>query len=343
MISVLHKQGYSMRQIARELRISRNTVKRHLASGEDGPRYSPRGAIESRLDAYKDYILDRLRQARPETLCATVLMREITGQGYRASLSLLRHYLRQIRTSEKPLEPVVRFETEPGLQMQVDWGQMRGGREPLHGFVAVLGYSRFLFVQFSNNMRYDTLEACHRAAFEYFQGVPRQVLYDNMKTVVLERDAYKEGQHRFHPGFWQFAKTMGFVPRLCRPYRARTKGKVERMVRYTRDSFYIPLMTKLRAAGIPLDVETANIEIKAWLRDVANVRLHQTLLEQPVRRFEQEVHHLQPLPYPLAPRQAVSRIVTQRSSLASKYSDLPLHHEMAQYDEFCGGNDAANR
>ncbi|MDE3022220.1 MAG: transposase [Pseudomonadota bacterium] len=101
---------------------------------------------------------------------------------------------------------------------------MRGGRAPLQAFVAVLGYSRFLFVQLSSNMRYDTPEACHRAAFGCFQGVPRQVLYDNMKTVVLERDAYKEGQHRFHPGFWQFARTMGFVPRLCRPYRARTNN-----------------------------------------------------------------------------------------------------------------------
>jgi len=139
MISVLHKQGYSMRQIARELRISRNTVKRYLALGGDGPRYAPRKVIESRLDAYKDYILDRLQQARPETLCATVLMREIIEQGYRGSLSLLRYYLRQNHISGQPPEPVVRFETEPGLQMQVDWGQMRGGRAPLHGFVAVLG------------------------------------------------------------------------------------------------------------------------------------------------------------------------------------------------------------
>ncbi|EPX7646872.1 IS21-like element IS100 family transposase, partial [Escherichia coli] len=154
-------------------------------------------------------------------------------------------------------EPAVRFETEPGRQMQVDWGTMRNGRSPLHVFVAVLGYSRMLYIEFTDNMRYDTLETCHRNAFRFFGGVPREVLYDNMKTVVLQRDAYQTGQHRFHPSLWQFGKEMGFSPRLCRPFRAQTKGKVERMVQYTRNSFYIPLMTRLRPMGITVDVETA--------------------------------------------------------------------------------------
>ncbi|MBW9371554.1 transposase, partial [Escherichia coli] len=76
---------------------------------------------------------------------------------------------------------------------------MRNGRSPLHVFVAVLGYSRMLYIEFTDNMRYDTLETCHRNAFRFFGGVPREVLYDNMKTVVLQRDAYQTGQHRFHP------------------------------------------------------------------------------------------------------------------------------------------------
>ncbi len=75
--------------------------------------------------------------------------------------------------------------------MQVDWGTMRNGRSPLHVFVAVLGYSRMLYIEFTDNMRYDTLETCHRNAFRFFGGVPREVLYDNMKTVVLQRDAYQ--------------------------------------------------------------------------------------------------------------------------------------------------------
>ncbi|CUA53978.1 putative transposase [Escherichia coli] len=90
-------------------------------------------------------------------------------------------------------------------------------------------------------MRYDTLETCHRNAFRFFGSGPREVLYDNMKTVVLQRDAYQTSQHRFHPSLWQFGKEMGFSPRLCRPFRAQSKGKVERMVQYTRNCFYIPL------------------------------------------------------------------------------------------------------
>ncbi|HAW7768128.1 TPA: IS3 family transposase, partial [Escherichia coli] len=137
-------------------------------------------------------------------------------------------------------------------------------------YSAVLGYSRMLYIEFTDNMRYDTLETCHRNAFRFFGGVPREVLYDNMKTVVLQRDAYQTGQHRFHPSLWQFGKEMGFSPRLCRPFRAQTKGKVERMVQYTRNSFYIPLMTRLRPMGITVDVETANRHGLRWLHDVAN-------------------------------------------------------------------------
>lgn len=142
--------------------------------------------------------------------------------------------------------------------MQVDWGTMRNGRSPLHVSVAVLGYSRMLYIEFTDNMRYDTLETCHRNVFRFFGGVPREGVYDNMKTVVLQRDAYQTGQHWFHPSLWQFGKVMGFSPRLCRPFRAQTKGKVERMVQYTRNSFYILLMTRLRPMGSTVDVETAN-------------------------------------------------------------------------------------
>ena len=167
---------------------------------------------------------------------ATVIAREIRDRGYRGGMTILRGFIRSLSVPQEQ-EPAVRFETEPGRQMQVDWGTMRNGRSPLHVFVAVLGYSRMLYIEFTDNMRYDTLETCHRNAFRFFGGVPREVLYDNMKTVVLQRDAYQTGQHRFHPSLWQFGKEMGFSPRLCRPFRAQTKGKVERMVQYTRNSF----------------------------------------------------------------------------------------------------------
>lgn len=116
----------------------------------------------------------RIAQASPIHLSAVVLFREIKEQGYTGSLSLLRQYLYGYRG--KPVSPPdIRFETPAGKQMQVDWGQMRGGKTPIHAFVAVLGFSRALFVVTTDNMRYETLEPCHRLAFDYFQGIPQQV------------------------------------------------------------------------------------------------------------------------------------------------------------------------
>jgi transposase len=132
-------------------------------------------------------------------------------------------------------EPLIRFETAPGEQMQVDFVVFRRGGQRLFAFVATLGYSRMSFVRFVEDESWPTLRACLEAAFGYFGGVPREVLFDNMKTVVLERNAYGRGRHRLHPGLLALSRDLGFAVRLCRPYRAKTKGKVERFNRYLRD------------------------------------------------------------------------------------------------------------
>ena len=116
-------------------------------------------------------------------------------------------------------------------------------------------------------MRYDTLETCHRNAFRFFGGVPREVLYDNMKTVVLQRDAYQTGQHRFHPSLWLFGKEMGFSPRQCRPFRAQTKGKVERMVQYTRNPSRILTHTAIDLLCPALDSSVAG---SAFMRGISS-------------------------------------------------------------------------
>jgi transposase len=216
--------------------------------------------------------------------------------------------------------------------MQVDWGQMRGGKLPVHAFVAVLGYSRALFVHFTDNMRYDTLELCHRLAFEYFQGIPQDIWYDNMKTVVIERDAYGDGQHRLQQSFYQFAKDMQFIPKLCQPYRPQTKGKVERMVRYVRDNFYRPLATKLSAASLVLDVDTANSQLIHWLDNIANQRIHDTTKEKPAERLKFERPHLQPLPcIVIAP--ACESVISRFDVDDILFSPTPLHHELTIYDQ----------
>ncbi|EFD5042694.1 IS3 family transposase [Escherichia coli] len=198
-------------------------------------------------------------------------------------------------------------------------------------YSAVLGYSRMLYIEFTDNMRYDTLETCHRNAFRFFGGVPREVLYDNMKTVVLQRDAYQTGQHRFHPSLWQFGKEMGFSPRLCRPFRAQTKGKVERMVQYTRNSFYIPLMTRLRPMGITVDVETANRHGLRWLHDVANQRKHETIQARPCDRWLEEQQSMLALP-----PEKKEYDVHPGENLVN-FDKHPLHHPLSIYDSFCRG------
>lgn len=305
-IKILHKQGMSSRAIARELGISRNTVKRYLQAKSEPPKYTPRPAVASLLDEYRDYIRQRIADAHPYKIPATVIAREIRDQGYRGGMTILRAFIRSLSVPQEQ-EPAVRFETEPGRQMQVDWGTMRNGRSPLHVFVAVLGYSRMLYIEFTDNMRYDTLETCHRNAFRFFGGVPREVLYDNI------------------------GKEMGFSPRLCRPFRAQTKGKVERMVQYTRNSFYIPLMTRLRPMGITVDVETANRHGLRWLHDVANQRKHETIQARPCDRWLEEQQSMLALP----PEKKEYDVHLDENLV--NFDNPPLHHPLSIYDSFCRG------
>lgn len=327
-IQILHQQGMSQRAIARELGISRNTVKHYLQNEISVPKYSARAKKESKLSPFLSYIHSRIAQALPVHLSGVVIYREIQELGYTGSQSLLWQYLYEYRGKAQP-EPIVRFETPAGKQMQVDWGQMRGGKEPIHAFVAVLGYSRALFVHFTDNMRYDTLEACHRLAFEYFNGVPAQVWYDNMKTVVIERDAYGEGKHKFHASFYQFAKDMQFMPKLCQPYRPQTKGKVERMVRYVRDNFYRPFVTKDNELHDNCDVSTLNAAVSHWLDNIANQRIHDTVKEKPAERLLREQPSLQPY----KPTTTLSESPSKDTPNID-YDTTPLHHELAIYDQF---------
>ena len=195
-------------------------------------------------------------------------------------------------------EPVVRYETEPGQQMQVDWASIRRGDNHLSVFVATLGWSRAAYIEFCENEQIETLIKCHENAFAAFGGVLREVLYDNMKTVVVDRNAYGQGRHRFHPGFLDYAGNAGFLPELCRPYRAQTKGKVERFIRYVRGSFWVPFSASMKQAGLTADRHGANAAASRWLREVANARIHGTTSEIPAVRLVEERRTLQPLPPP---------------------------------------------
>eukprot|EP01034_Spumella_vulgaris_P029491 gene29491-36553_t len=332
--------GLSLRRIAAEVGCAVNTVRRHLAL-EAVPKYERKVKRATKLAAHESYLRERQAAAQPNWIPASVLHREIVERGYQGGLSQLRAFMRSLRPA-LPIEPEVRFETAMGEQMQVDWVEFRKGGAPLHAFCATMGYSRASYVEFVSDMKVATLIGCHERAFAAFGRVPRKVLYDNMTTVVIERDVYGDGQHRYHAGFLDFAKHSGFIIKLCQPYRAKTKGKVERFNGYLRRSFYVPLASRPTQSGLQLDVVTANAEVVRWLREVANERVHGTTQEQPALRMALEMPHLQALAPPwrgdvaaAQPQLAEPETPLPRPAIvAERIADAtPAQHPLAVYEQ----------
>jgi len=295
-ISVLIRQGLSIRAIARQMGCSRNTIRRHLKlQTQHQPLvYGPRAQRVGKLAPFEAYLRQRVEAARPHWIPAIVLLREIREQGYQGGYSILTSFLLTLKS--KATEVVVRFETEPGEQMQVDFTIIRRGRDPLLAFVATLGWSRATYVVFSR--REDSAAWCAgiEKALRFFGGTPRKVLFDNAKTIIQERDVYGPGEHRWNPALLNLAERYGFTPKVCRPYRAQTKGKVERFNHYLKNSFVVPLAASLNQVNLLLNVEVANSKIGPWLMEIANARTHATTGEIPQHRLDIEVHHLLPLP-----------------------------------------------
>jgi len=327
-IHVLHKQGHGIKAIARQLGISKNTVRKYLKQPMALPAYTPRADRPTKL-WYKPYILERIEAAKPHWIPATVLLREIKERGYEGGLTRLRSFIFPFKQDNS--DPVVRFETEPGVQMQVDFTTIRKGKHPLKAFVATLGYSRATYVHFFDNERNESWMEGIKEAFHYFGGVPRECLFDNTKTIIIERDAYGDGKHRWHPKLLDLAKDTGFSARVCRPYRAKTKGKVERFNGYLKGSFITPLAASLKQSGLKLDVATSNAHIGRWLHDIAHQRIHGTTGEKPQLLLEKERHFLLSLPANMSGIEA--------SPIPVLSGVLPLEsiqHPLAMYDQLVG-------
>lgn len=324
-IHVLHRQGHSIRAISRQLGIARNTVRNYLREQARTPRYGPRAERPSKLDPFKPYLRERIEAARPYWIPATVLFREIQLQGFTGKEGIVKNYIRQFKPMTK--EAVVRFETLPGEQMQVDFTTIRRGRHKLKGFVATLGYSRACYVRFSTHERQEDWLTGIEAALHYFDGVPKEILFDNAKCLMIDRDAYGAGRHRWNDKLLQLSADYGFRLRACRPYRAQTKGKVERFNGYLKNSFITPLAASLKQAGLVLDVDMANGQIGPWLRDVAHQRIHGTTRQKPQTLLLKEQLALADLP--------VRSIKTQHSLFPSQ-QPMPvesLQHPLSVYDQ----------
>ena len=156
------------------------------------------------------------------------------------------------------------------------------------------------------------------------------MLFDNAKPVVIERDLYGPGLHRWHPGMLDLAQSCGFQLRLCRPYRARTKGKVERFNGYLKGSFLVPLAATLRAGGLTLDRDTANREVRRWLDEVANRRTHGTTGVAPCVRLTEDQATLLPLPHGL--RAGPATTLRPERTIRAALPIESLQHPLSVYE-----------
>ncbi len=219
-------------------------------------------------------------------MTAVRLFEEIKASGYGGCYTQVKEYVRTVRP-RAPEEPVVRFETPPAHQGQVDFADFRLPWGKRYAFLVVLGYSRVLWLQFFTRQSMQHVFEGLEAAFSFFGGVPRELLFDQMKAVITKDERASGGRVTENAEFLRFAHHWDFRVRACRPYRAKTKGKVERPVSYLRSSFFY-------GRTFTSD-EDLNHQARHWLDHVANVRTHGTLKERPVDRFEHERDLLRPL------------------------------------------------
>lgn len=279
-----HSRGLSISAIAREFELDRKTVRTCLRQVSWQP-YS-REAAASLLDAHREWLTERA----PEVgYSARILWQELRARrGFTGSYVIVRRAVAPLRLEASVASLTQRrFETGPGEQAQCDWGQVTvrlgGVRTEIHVFVMTLGYSRRGFAMGFLRERMPDLLAAHEAAFAHFGGRCEFLLYDRMRTVVM---GTSEGRPRLNPTFASFASHWGFTPRLCQPYRAQTKGKVESGVKYVKRNF-VP-GREFR------DLEDFNAQLAAWQAEVADLRIHGTTHQLPIERFAEEARALVP-------------------------------------------------
>lgn len=276
-------EGLSVSEISRRLEVDRKTVRRCLRDDEWHP-YTRRSCRRSILDPHREFMLKRA----PEVgYSATILFQELRdARGYQGSYQIVKEFVAPIRAEGRAADITqMRFETPPGLQSQIDWGEskvsFRNDRVKLHLFVLTLGYSRRSFyAAFLNEQLGQFLDA-HERAFDYFGGHTVEHLYDRPRTVCHPMG--KDGWF-WNKTFLSFSQYWGFVPRLCSPYRAQTKGKVESGVKYVKRNF-------LPGRNF-VDMRDFDEQLESWNSGIADVRIHGTTHEKPIERFEKEKRHL---------------------------------------------------
>ena len=266
------------------LGIDRRTINRWIADGQlehevdtEQVPLPVRKSRPSKLEPFKP-IIDARLERYPE-LTTVRLFDEIRSAGYTGGLTQVKLYVMQVRP--KPAsEPLVRFETEPGHQAQVDFAEFTFPWGKRYALLLVLGYSRLLWLKFFPKQDMRTLFSGLEEAFAFFGGVPREILFDQMASVITRDLRDQGGRLMENAEFLRFAAHWDFRVRACRPYRAKTKGKVERPIRYLRESF-------VYARDFVSD-DDLNAQAQVWLCGTANVRKHRTTKEKPLERFDRD-------------------------------------------------------
>lgn len=288
MILDLARQGLSVSAIARRTGNDRKTIRKYIDRGLEPPAYKPREPGPSLIRPFEAFLRERV--IRFPDLTGQRLWREIRELGFTGGYSTVTELLRDVRPAAEPALFERRFETPPGQQAQADFAFFRvpftdepGVERIVWLFSLVLGHSRMMWGRFVARQDLAAVLRCHVAAFG---GVPEQILYDRMKTAVLGE--VDERGIVYNDKLLDLAAHYGMVPKACRPYRAKTKGKVERPFRYVREDFFLARSFR--------NLDDLNLQFSQWLDQIANRRLHGTTGRIVLEHFTEEQPALRPLP-----------------------------------------------
>ena len=286
-INDLHRLYWSerwpIRKIERHLHMGWHTIRKYLDAPAQGPSPRPR---TSKLDPFKAIIAEWLE--KDATVNGALILQRLRPLGYNGGPTILCDYLHRVRPQTKATRAFVRMEPSPGERFEVDWGHFgvldySGDKRKLYAFALIEAHSRILYLEFTHTQTFETFVRCHVHAFAALGGVTREIAYDNLATAVAEHDGRLV---RFLPRFLGFAREYGFYPRACNLAAGWEKGKVERAIGYTRQSFW-PLREFT-------DLDDVNRQARQWLSEVANQRQHRETRQRPIDRFQPAA--LKPLP-----------------------------------------------